>query len=335
MNFRWAFAAVAIAASSATAFASNFEACVSGGQPKIWYTNPDVHRNRCSIGDNSLAIGAYWNGINQYNDLTNIVDDFLVRPASDCSSDHDDGMTEVGIADPASIDGNNGVTFVKHSTCVSSFSTIVEADIIINNTLSFTNKTGNFYGTSGRSTFVHEFGHFMGFKHEQSHGIMRTSPPHILTGGVPSSTIWPAETYGLNFAYGLTSSSPNLLPSAQGVSAGNVVLMTDGITTPCRNTVGSATFYVGNMGASATGTYTLRIRLTSAATSTGGTVVATFTHSLPAFSGDYYAFDFWIPSAFPFGDYYVLLDLDSTGSIAELREHDNTTVNGRIIRVQC
>ncbi|NPC69853.1 hypothetical protein D7Y27_21550 [Corallococcus sp. AB004] len=310
------------------------------GMPVKWYSGPAVYRNRCSIPDSGNVNTAYWNGLRQWDDLSHIVSGFNVNAATDCSLDHSDGQNEIGLCDRASIDGNNGVTYSVVGLCFIGANGIDEADVCIASDLDFTPRTGNAFGTSGRSTFVHEAGHFFGFKHEGGHSILRTSPPHLVTGGYESSTLWPTNAQGMNTLYGYSVTKPNLLPSSMGV-VGDVTQTLDpaGTKSVCRGTAQSVKFYVGNMGNAAVSSYSMRVRLSTTAPPNGyyesTNVVGTFNHSLGAFSEGIYSLGFTVPSTLPFTTYYVYLDMDPAGAVDELKENDNTTVSAMVLRVGC
>jgi hypothetical protein len=289
---------------------------VCNGSPVIWRGGTTLHRNRCSITG------------------------FLVNPAGDCSVDHDDDQNEVALVERATIDGNNGLTVLQLGVCFIGSNDIDEADVMIANDLGFTPVWGDFIGTTGRSTFVHELGHFFGFTHEDTHAVMRTSPPHLVTGGLEPSTVWPADTSGLAAVYGVSNARPNLLPSALGPVGGAVQTHDPRINFPmCRGGSRTTRFTLGNSGSVASGTYGLRLRLSTAAPMAGysaaSTVVASFTHSLGAFSAGIYDLPFTVPASLPNGTYYLYVDLDPAGAVPELLEGDNSTVSAMRVVVSC
>lgn len=310
------------------------------GSPVIWRGTLNVHRNRCSIPDTGNVNSAYWNGVRQWDRLASEVDGFFVNPATDCTIHHGDGQNEVGLTDRANIDGANGVTILQLGLCFIGSNDIDEADILIANDLSFTPQPGNFRGTTGRSTFVHEFGHFFGFLHDDVHAVLRTTPPHLITGGAEPSTVWPSDTTGMNTLYGFSTTRPNLLPSALGV-VGTTVQTLDAATTVnmCRNATGTTRVYLGNSGNAASGTYNLRVRLSTTPPFAGYTgttgVAATFTHAIAAFSQGTFDLGFRVPATLPNGTYFIYVDMDHTRTITEILEGDNTTVSARRIRVTC
>jgi len=322
------------------AHAASWRTC--NGSPVKWRGTLNVHRNRCSIPDTGIVNSAYWNGVRQWNDFSAVVSGFFVNSASDCFISYGDGQNEVGLANRSNIDGANGVTVLQLGLCFIGSNDIDEADIVLANDLNFSVRNGDFVGTSGRSTFVHEFGHFFGFLHEGSsaHSVMRTSPPHLIAGGSESATAWPADSIGMNSIYGMSLFRPNLLPAASGVVGGSVVSLDPiGTFSACRGTVRTTRFYLGNSGNASSGTYGLRVRISTlgppSGYTSGGTVVASFTHTLGAFSQGTFNLSFGIPSSLPNGTYFIYLDMDPAGAKTEWREGDNRTLSRSRLRVQC
>ncbi len=318
--------------------AASWRTC--NGSAVKWRGSVNVHRNRCSIPDSGNVNSAYWNGSGQWNRLSNVVSGFFVNSVSDCSIGHGDGQNEVGLVNRSAIDGANGMTILQLGLCFIGSNDIDEADVMLANDLSYTPQWGSFLGTTGRSTFVHEFGHFFGFLHENVHSVMRTSPPHILTGGSEPSTVWPSDTIGMQSLYGFSTARANLLPSALGVVSGSVQRLDPSTTvTMCRGSSGTTRMYLGNSGNIASGTYNLRIRLSPTSPMSGyslsTTVAATFTHSLGAFSQGTFNLPFTIPWSLANGTYFIYVDMDYTGSITEILNGDNSTVSAKRVLVNC
>lgn len=326
----------AVLAGSA-AFGAQWWTC--NGSPVIWRGTLNVQRQQCTIFSPAQTLDAYWNGVNQWNNLTSVVDNFLVRPASDCFFDDDDGINEVGLISRGLIDGANGSTALSLGACGIGSNDIDEADVMIANDLDFDNKVGNVLSNSGgRATFVHEFGHLFGFNHQDGSApnllaVMSTNSPHALTGGAATATVFPNDTFGFNTLYGLSSSLPNLMPSAMGANGTSAILLNTGLTATCPGLNTNVSFFLGNTGKSASGTYNMRIRMSTSSTpGAAGTTVATFTHSLAAFGTGVFSLPFTVPNLSP-GDYFIHVDMDHTSSISEVREGDNSTVSGRKIRI--
>jgi hypothetical protein len=335
---RSAIVLASVCAMTGAAEAASWRTC--NGSPVIWRGTLNVHRNRCSIPDTGLVNSAYWNGLRQWDRLSTEVDGTFVNNVTDCSIGHGDGQNEVGLVNRAAIDGANGMTILQLGVCFIGSNDIDEADVMIANDLSFTPQPGDFRGTTGRSTFVHEFGHFFGFLHDDVHAVMRTTPPHLITGGQEPSTVWPSDTIGMSSVYGFSTTRPNLLPSALGVVGASVQTLDPAITVAmCRGSAGTTRVFLANSGNAASGTYTLRIRLSTTAPMTGysltTTVASSFTHSLGAFTQGTFDLPFTVPGSLPNGTYFIYADMDHTSSIAEILEGDNSTVSAKRVRVSC
>ncbi len=335
---RFALVFAALCAVTGAAEAASWRTC--NGSAVKWRGTLNIHRNRCSIADTGIVNSAYWNGMRQWDRLSNVVDGTFVNGAGDCVIHHGDGQNEVGLVNRANIDGNNGLTILQLGLCFIGSNDIDEADVMVANDMNFTARNGNFLGTTGRSTFVHEFGHLFGFLHENAHAVLRTSPPHLITGGSEPSTVWPSDSIGMNSLYGFAVARANLLPSALGVVGGSAQTLDPSSTvTVCRGGSSSTRVYLGNSGNIGSGTYNLRVRLSTTAPMAGysgsTTVVSSFTHSIGAFSQGTFDLGFTVPFWLADGTYFIYTDMDHTSSIAEIVESDNRTVSAKRIRVNC
>jgi hypothetical protein len=337
-GLRCAIVFASLFAMEGAAEAARWRTC--NGSAVKWRGTLNIHRNRCSIADTGIVNSAYWNGMRQWDRLSSIVDGTFVNGAGDCSISHGDGQNEVGLVNRAVIDGANGLTVLQLGLCFIGSNDIDEADVMVANDLNFTARNGDFRGTTGRSTFVHEFGHLYGFLHEDVHAVLRTTPPHLLTGGFEPSTVWPSDSIGMNSLYGFSTTRPNLLPSALGVVGASVQTLDPASTvTVCRGGSSTTRVYLGNSGNAGSGTYNLRIRLSTTAPMTGyfqnTTVASSFTHSLGAFTQGTFDLPFTVPFGLANGTYFIYSDMDHTGTIAEILEGDNSTVSAKRVRVNC
>lgn len=312
-----------------------------GGKDVKWRNDLDISRNQCSIANSGNVNAAYWNGVNQWNDLTNEVDSFLVRPANDCSIQSGDGVNEVALVNPTTLDGDLGLATLRVGLCIPPFAnSIDEADIRVANNLSFLNPTPISLVPQGRGTFVHEFGHLFGFGEENDQMGAMQQTPRPYTGGTQTASVFPTDTLGIDDFYDLSSSRPNLIPSAMNVNTGvlgNIVLLETGLPQACRGSSQSIRFYTGNSGKGNSGTYVNAIRLStsSSTTTTHGTTVVSTSDSLNSFTEGVRTFNFSVPNSLPYGFYFIHLKMDDSNQKLEVREGDNRTRSGRRLLVNC
>ena len=277
----------------------------------------------------------------QWDRLSDVVDGTFVNGAGDCSISHGDGQNEVGLVNRSVIDGANGLTVLQLGLCFIGSNDIDEADVMVANDLSFTPRNGDFRGTTGRSTFVHEFGHLFGFLHEDVHAVLRTTPPHLITGGSEPSTVWPSDTIGMNSLYGFSthpSESAAVGARSRGRLGADPRSRQHRHGVPRRSAAPRASIW-GTRAMSASGTYNLRVRLSTTAPMAGyslsTTVAASFTHSMGAFTQGTFDLAFTVPWGLANGTYFIYADMDHTGTITEILEGDNSTVSAKRIRVNC
>ena len=329
----------------ASAFQKAFGTC--NGSNVIWRETVTVSRNSCSIRDtNPVAVSAFNNSVAQWDNPSNLTLSRSSNSVTDCSFDRaTNDNNEVSLVNRSAIDGNNGLTFSDIGACFIGANDIDEADATIANDMDLSVREGNVINPRyGRSTFVHEMGHFIGLGHvARTHAVMDNPNSAAMAGGNEPVQLWPDDANGLNALYGLTGSArSNLIVSSQQWVNGPTSF-DSGVLAACRGQSFSPTFFLGNSGNAATGTYNIRIRLSTAAPFSGGYtgttgVAATFTHSLPAFGEFIGPLTFTIPSTLPINlttPYNIYIDVDFTGGIAERNEGDNVTVSGLQIRVQC
>ncbi|HEX3530720.1 MAG TPA: hypothetical protein VH988_26955 [Thermoanaerobaculia bacterium] len=249
-----------------------------------------------------------------------------------------DGQNDVAVAPRANIGGNNGLTLMIHSLCFLS-SSWGEADVFAASDLNFGPvKQDTLVSNSGRSTFMHEFGHAHGLDHDQKFNNMRVPQPRPVVGG-PNETVdvLPDDAAGGRFLYPSGNPEVNLFASAQRLNgATDTILMNHtGSITSCSGGGGTVTLNstVGNNG-------------TVNVTQTERWWVSTDPN---AFSGGFLIFQ-WNNSTFnantvltrqvtfkmpalPVGTYFLFHGVDVFHQVSESREDDNNVREGLIINV--
>jgi hypothetical protein len=159
---------------------------------------------QCSLPVGSSQWNAAIHGVGEYDNV--LGSGFMERAGSagnSCVAVQGDGVSEVALANPAAIGGNNGLTLIQYSAC-NLFSTqqIIEADVFAANTLDFgwpdetwvgsnfhcqtaplSQQTGQCDIGLGNLTLLHEMGHSIGLQHSPGQVIMHNGPPVPYAGG--------------------------------------------------------------------------------------------------------------------------------------------------------
>jgi hypothetical protein len=145
------------------------------------------------------------------------------------------GQNDVAVTAPVNIGGNNGLTLMIRSLCFFS-SSWSDADVFVASSLVFGHvPEDSLTSTSGRSTFLHEFGHAHGLLHQQRANVMRRVQPRPVVGG-PNETVvvLPDDAAGGRFLYPSGFLEFNLFASAfRRTSKDQIVLNQTGTKTVC------------------------------------------------------------------------------------------------------
>jgi len=321
-----------------------FDRC--NGSDVKWRGDFDVHRNSHSIPDTGDVNTAYWNGINQWNSYSDILqsDDFYVNPPSDTKYDKaNNGENEVSLVNRSEIDGADGKTFADIGICFIGSNDIDEMDTVVANDMAFWPDWGNDIskteGNYGRTAFVHEFGHFFGFDHS-SWCWTQMTPVGMgtITGGNQAAAVFADDSMGMKSFYGMTGTKANLMTSATRISNGTVTTLDPAqVRTVCRNSQQTINFYIGNSGEAATGTYSGRVRMSKTSPFSGYTQstssVLTFSHSLSAFTEGTFQMIFTVPRSLGDGTYYIYIEVDTGGVVSEFHESDNHTLSATRLKL--
>jgi hypothetical protein len=230
-----------------------FKFLTCNGNPIIWGDTFLMTRNKFSIPTGTTEEGAFKNAVGRWNGVIGMKN--MVDISSSTTSGGfvvtGDGQNDVALTDPALIGGNNGLTLMLRSLCFFS-SSWGEADVFVSNTLPFGHIAEDTLTTSGRSSFIHEFGHAHGLLHHQRFNNMRVPQPRPVVGG-PNETVdvLPDDAAGGRFLYPSGFIEFNLFASAQRkTSKDKIVLANSGTKTFCSKGGGSITLNstIGNNG---------------------------------------------------------------------------------------
>ena len=239
-----------LVASQAHAF--RFLKC--NGNPIVWSDPFEMMQNTFSIPGGSTRADAMINAVDRWNGvigMKNMVS-MSVFGTTGKVIFTGDGQNDVAVTAPVNIGGNNGLTLMIRSWCVLS-SSWSEADVFVASPLSFGPVPENsLTSTSGRSTFLHEFGHAHGLLHQQRANVMRTPQPRPVVGGTGETMdVLPDDAAGGRFLYPSGFLEINLFASAfRRTSGDQIVLNQTGTQTFCSKGGGTLTLNstIGNNG---------------------------------------------------------------------------------------
>jgi hypothetical protein len=312
------------------------------GSPINWLPPVKISRNRCSIPDTGDIKSAYANGVQSWRDLTPLATEALARPADDCAWNNSDLVNEVFLSNMEGFEEAAGVTFARRGACFFNTPHIEEMDVAVQANLTFSNPSpvtmGSANANNGRGTFLHEMGHFFGLEHELSLAVMRPGDNGQgeipLVGGAESFVPFPSDVSGIKVLYGVHA-KPNMLASAMWLdpAIGNsMALLQTNSAFGCLGRTATFLFSIGN-GGPVTASYGVRVRLSTSASAfgSGGTTVLNAAIGQGQLAISKFSLTFTIPTTLATGTYHVYVDLDSSGSVAELREGDNSTRSGRTV----
>lgn len=319
--------------------AGAFTIWTCNGNPMVWEDPFVMLRHKPSIPTGSAAEGAFVNAVDRWNGVIGMDNMVSISPLTTSGSvvTTGDGLNEAAVTNRIFIGGNNGLTLMKYSLCVFS-SSWGEADVFVANDLTFGHVPEDLLtSTSGRSTFMHEFGHAHGLDHHQRFNNMRVPQPRPVVGG-PNETVdaLPDDANGGRFLYPNGNKEVNLFASAfRKTSKDKIVLNHTGTITSCSTGGGSVTLNstVGNNGTvSVTQTERWWVS-TSANAHSGGTQIFQWNNStFPAGKTNQRQVTFKMP-ALPVGTYFLYHGVDALKDVDESREDDNAVREGLKIKV--
>jgi hypothetical protein len=326
-------------ASYADAF--TFRKC--GGEKVVWDDPFEMVQNTASIPfgskkEESLdkAIGR-WTGVIGMQNMVSMSSDVTTLPIIFLN----DGQNDVAVTPRSEIGGNNGLTVMVRDACiVGGDMEWVEADVMVASDLDFGKVAENVLtATSGRSTFLHEFGHAHGLDHHQRFNNMRTPQPRPLVGG-PGETldVLPDDAQGGRFLYPTPFVEINLFASAHRLkgSPNQVDLNNQGTLSFCSSTGGTLKVNStgGNNGAIDL-TQTERWWLSQSDHAyTGGVQVGQASNTtFTANKAKTKQVTLTIPTYLTTGAYFLYHGVDMLHEIEESREDDNAVREALVIQV--
>lgn len=312
------------------------------GDEGIAWSHPlDMVQNTFSIPVGSQREGSLDNATGRWNGVQGMENIVTMSPSVNSGSTiwHVNFQNDVAVVPRSNIGGNNGLTFMWHDGCFfGGDAEWVEADVMVASDLGFAPTGETSLATSGRMTFIHEFGHAIGLDHHQRYNHMRTMQPRPRVGG-PGETVdvLPDDARGGRFLYPTGSDEVNLFASAhRRRSDDSIVANNTGTLTVCASGGDTITFRatVGNNG-------TVDVKQTerwwistsnSAHNGVGGIQIGSWTNgTFLANVVNTRELTFTLP-AVPPGNYFLYHGVDMLNEHAESREDDN--VVREVLRIQ-
>lgn len=312
------------------------------GNPIVWSGPFFVLQNLGSISSGGSREKAVDNAIGRWNGIIGMTDMVIKFPGGSGGTTitTGDGVNDVAVAPRANIGGNNGLTLLTYSLCVFE-SSWGEADIFAASDLSYaTVQQDVLVSNSGRSTFMHEFGHAVGLDHHQLFNNMRTPQPRGVVGGTGETIdALPDDAAGGRFLYPTGNDEINLFATAQRLktSTDQILMNHTGAVAFCSSGGQSITLNstVGNNG---TKNVTQNERWWVSTSSNA----FKFTDGIQIFGWNNSTFKankvltrqvtFDMP-ALPVGSYFLFHGVDAKKEVDESREDDNVVREGLKINI--
>jgi hypothetical protein len=341
MNKKNIFAAAALLSGlliASEAHASAFFAC--NGNAITWSDPFAMVQNKFSVPPGSLRESSVDNAIGRWRGVEGMLD--MVSKSSATTNgntiSNGDGQNDVAVTNRINIGGNNGLTMLIHNLCFLS-SSWIEADVLVASDMDFVGHVDEtaVTGTSGRATFLHEFGHAHGLAHFQGFNNMRATQPRPEVGGAGETIdVLPDDAQIGRLLYPSGFNEVNLFASAQRRIAGDqIVLNNTGTITVCSKGGNSITLTstVGNNG-TVNVTQTERWWIsTNSQAHNGGTTIGQWSGStFAANKVNTRQVTFTLP-ALPVGTFFVFHGVDVLQQVKESREDDNAVREGVLLKV--
>src|SRR5258708_2217312 len=239
---------------AALARAANFRTC-NGRAVLPKYTPYSTVLNTCSIPFGSASADAYFHSIDEYYTQGHTVQHYGYWPSNRCYITQGDGWWDVARVDRSTIGGANGSTWLSYDGCPFSWSSdaINEADGMIANDMVYSNPAEAFVSSSGRGTFLPQFGHAHGLYHNESFDQMRAGAPNVIMGGTGDHIeLTGDESWYIHNFWNLVNGVTNLYASSFRLNPGGLAGTFTPTTTVrlCPGQTWPVAFTVGNNGQS-------------------------------------------------------------------------------------
>jgi len=314
-----------------------FNVFVCSGDPVLWSQPFAMVRNAPSIPVGGQRQASVLDAVDRWNNVQGMGNMVSMSPFINPGVIFtDDGVNDVGVVSRASLGGHNGLTFMVHDLCLFS-AEWEEANVLVASDLNFapvSDETS--LATSGRLTFLHEFGHAHGLADAQGYNIMRAQPNPLVGGTGTHVDVLPDDARGGRFLYPTGNDEVNLFASAHRRTANNTIVANNtGTLTFCSKGGGSLTLNatVGNNG-TVDMKQTERWWLTPNKNGhNGGVFLGQWTNgTFPANSVITRSLTFKLPPLEP-DTYFVFHGVDVLDEFNESREDDNSAREAVTIKI--
>jgi hypothetical protein len=331
---RIALAGVLLAA-GAPRPAAAFNVITCSNEPVVWSVSMWAVRSTVSFPPGSTAEHAFFNAVNQWNDVRGMVNVINVGGTTSGNITHGDDQSDVLLVSPASIQGNPGLTMIFAGICWPWGADLDEADVMVANNQTFDNPKENGLSVTGRDTLLHEFGHAIGLDHEEKDDIMRAAGAVSRVGGPGEHIdVLADDAAGGRFLYPFFQSKANLYASAQRLENGSIT--NDQGATPQLACPGGTVFLNFTVGNNGTVTVVNNQRFSMHPDLfgyTGGTTMGNWNNATnPAgtvFSG---TASLTVPNVSP-GKYRLFYRVDKDSTTNESKELDNVVRLNKTLQV--
>jgi hypothetical protein len=311
------------------------------GDGKVIWSSPfGMIQNLDSIAPGGQREDAMNNAIDRWRNVRGMNDMvFLEAFGFGSSITFINFKNDVAVVPRPAINGNNGLTLMLHDGCFfGGDMEWIEADVMVAGDMTFGPTGETSLATSGRMTFIHEFGHAHGLLHAQRFNHMRRVQPRPRVGG-PGETVdvLPDDANGGRFLYPSGKTEVNLFATAhRRISSSDTITRNNsGTFQACSKGGASLTINstVGNNG-TVDVKQTERWWVSQSDQAHGGGIQIGEWKNGTFLAGQMHTRSLtWKLPALPAGTYFLYHGVDVLHEVDESREDDNAAREALVIEV--
>jgi hypothetical protein len=198
----------------------------------VWSSSFAMVQNTFSIAPGSSRESALDNAIGRWRGVDGMMN--MVSKSSTVNAGSSvtffNFQNDVAVVPSANIGNNNGLTLMLSDGCFfGGDMEWIEADVMVASNLApYGPLDETSLATSGRKTFIHEFGHAHGLGHSQRFNNMRSVQPRPQVGGTGETVdVLPDDAQGGRFLYPSGNSEVNLFAAAHRRTSGDQIVLND------------------------------------------------------------------------------------------------------------